>query len=289
MNGFSLIGIAVTLWAVGTGIIAKQFTVPALMWYPVAATLAAIVCAVILAKKESLKQLWPKQKAARWLLVGAGATVLFNNGLFFTGLQYASVPVALLTHYLAPLFLAAIFAPLMLGEKATRREFVLTIVGLIGLVVVLWPDLVQAKLNIGAVLGAASAIFFAIGNVFNRKLSAYGVSGLSPAVYQNVVPVIGMLPFMLWFIAQGERFTAGDWWGMAFYGFIAMGIGFSIFLVGLQRVKKANHAGIMSYGEPIGAILLAAIFMGEPMTAYVIIGAILIIGSGVALVVGKES
>ncbi len=288
MNGFALIGIAVTLWSVGSGIIAKLFTVPALMWYPVAAAMGAAVVVVIILIKESPRSLWPQSTAARWLLLGVGVTVLINNGLFFTALQITSVPVAQLTHYLAPLFLAVIFAPLMLGEKPTKREVILTLVGLLGLSIVLWPDLRDARLSVGAMMGAISAVFFALGNVFNRKLTAYGVSGLPAAAYQNFIPTLGMAPFMLWQLNQGVQFTSGDIWGAVYMGVMTMGFGFSLFLFGLQRLKKANHAGIMSYGEPIGAIILAAIFLHEPMTAYVIVGGILIIGSGVALVLGKD-
>lgn len=289
MNGLALIGIAVTLWAVGSGIMAKLFTVPALMWYPVAAAIATVVTGFILYRKYgSLKQLWPDDKTARWILIGSGTTVLINNGLFFTALQISSVPVAQLTHYLAPLLLAVIFAPLMLAEKPTRREVILTMIGFAGLIVVLWPDLSNARLNLGAIFGVISAVFFALGVVFNRKLSARGISGLSPAVYHNIIPALGMIPFFVWYLKEGRYFVQADWVGVAYMGLIALGIGFSLYLVGLERVKKANHAGIMTYGEPIGAIILAGIFMGEPMTAYVVVGAILIIGSGVALVLGKE-
>lgn len=288
MNGFALIGIAVTLWAIGSGIMAKLFTVPALMWYPVAAAIALTVTGMVLYRRDSLKQLWPESKVARWLLIAAGIFTAINNGLFFTALQYTSVSVAQLTHYLTPLLLAVVFAPFFLNEKPSKREVAITLIGLLGLVIVLWPDLSHARLSFGAVLGAASAIFFALGVVVNRKLFLYNISPLSAAVWQNIGPVFVMLPFLLWHLNQGARFTGGDWLAAAYMGIFAIGIGFSLYVTGLMRVPKANHAGIMTYGEPIGAIILAAIFLHEPITAYVIVGAILIIGSGVALVLGKE-
>lgn len=288
MNGLSLIGIAVMLWVVGSSIIAKNFTVPALMWYPIASAIATIVTGSVLARVGSLKQLWPENKMACWFLILSGFSVVLTNGLFFTAFQYASVPVAQLTHYFAPLLLAMVFAPLLLREKPTVRETVITVVGLIGLVVVLWPDLSQSTLSIGALLGLGSAVTFALGTVINRKAYVYGVTPFSLAVWHNIVPAVVMAPFIFYFMKQGVHFTSNDWLGVAYMGIFAIGIGFILYMMGLQRVAKANHAAIMTYGEPIGAIILAAIFMGEPMTVYVVVGGVLIIGSGIALVAGNE-
>ena len=51
-----------------------------------------------------------------------------NNVLFLTAVQKTTVANATVTHYLAPLFLAVVFAPWLLAEKATRREVLLTII-----------------------------------------------------------------------------------------------------------------------------------------------------------------
>ena len=287
MNGLTLVGLAVAIWSIGSGIIAKGFTVPALAWYPAAALIGTVLIALWMYKEGILAQLWPSSKAARWLLIAGGVCMTFNNGFFFTALQHTTVAIGLLSHYLTPMLVAVLFAPLFLREKLTVRDLVITVVGLAGLAVVLWPELSQSQLGVGAVYGILSAIFFAFGVVVNRKLGDYKIGGLAGVVYQNFVPVLLMSPVFFSSFNAGA-FTSGDWWRVATFGLLSLSIGFGLFWVGLQKVQKAAHASVLSYGEPIGAIILAAIFLGEPLTLYVIVGTILIVGAGVAIVLGER-
>ena len=287
MNGLALVGSAVLVWSVGSGIIAKGFTVPALAWYPAAALIGTLLIAIWLYKEGKIGQLWPEPKPARWLLIAGGVMLALNNGLFFTSLQHTSVAVGLLTHYLAPMLVAVAFAPIFLGEKLTMRDLCITLIGLVGLGVVLWPELSNSELGIGAIFGALSALFFAAGVVINRKLSNYQVSGLTGVVYQNFLPTVLMSPFFFQSLRDGA-FTSGDWWGVLIFGLLSLSLGFGLFWTGLQKVHKAAHASILSYGEPIGAIILAAIVIGEPVTIYVVVGGALIIGAGVAIVLGAR-
>jgi drug/metabolite transporter (DMT)-like permease len=283
MQGFIYIGVAVSLWAVGSGIIAKGFSVPALAWYPVAALIGTVFILVWLYKQGKLRELWPASVPARCFLLAGGVAMALNNGLFFSSLQHTSVAVALLTHYLTPLLVAVLFAPLFLRERLTMRDLFITLVGLVGLVVVLWPELSNSTLGLGSVLGAASALFYAAGVIITRKLSNYSISGLAGVVYQNFVPVVLMSPFFFTSFTA-NAFVSGDWVRAAIFGVLCLGVGFGLFFVGLQKVEKAAYASVLSYGEPIGAIILASIFMGEPMTMFIIVGGILIIGAGIALV-----
>jgi drug/metabolite transporter (DMT)-like permease len=287
MKGLTLVGIAVTLYAINSGITANGFNVPALAWYPVAALLGALLISLWMARSGSLRDLWPVEKKARWLLLGGGIAMTMNNGLFMTSLQKTSVAVALLTHYLTPLLVAVLFAPLFLKEKLTRRDLLITLIGLAGLTIVLWPELSHAQLGLGALLGILSAFFFAYGIILSRQLSHYKVGGLTTAMYQNIVPALLMSPFFFQSFSAGQ-FESGDWSRILIFGILSLGIGFTLFTTGLQKTDKAAHAAVISYGEPIGAIILATLFLGEPLTLYVIVGAILLVGAGVALVLGQD-
>lgn len=289
MKGITLIGIAVLIWSISSGLVAKHFSVPALMWYPAAALLGALCIALWLLGNKQLSQLRPTTPNTRWLLGMAGLAMGLNNACFMSALQVTSVAVALLTHYLMPLFVTLFFAPWLLGERPSRRDILITIVGLTGLAIILWPDMLNANLNLGALLGALSAVFFALALVMARQLNRRGVCGESVAFYQNLVPALVMAPLLFWYSSQGIELTSVDWLGIAYFGLGAMGAGFILFFVGLNYVHKASHASMMSYGEPITAILLAALFLGEPITTYIVIGGALIIGSGIALVRAEQT
>lgn len=283
MKGLILIGIAISTWAFGSGIVVKQFTVPATMWYPVASFIAAAFMVLWLAWQKKLGALKPPSPKIFCMFLLVGLALALNNGSFMTALQKTSVAVALVTHYLMPIFVTLLFAPIFLKERLSLRDSAIAFIGLLGLGVALWPEIVNSNINIGALLGIISAVFFALQVVLNRQIGEKGIDGVTAAFYQNGVAGVVMMPFAMRYIGRGMVFSATDWWALAYFGFVALGAGLVFFLVGLKYVRHTSHASIMSYGEPIGAIILAAIFLKEPLTTFIVIGGLLVIGSGIAL------
>ena len=53
-----------------------------------------------------------------------------------------------------------------------------------------------------------------------------------------------------------------------------------VFLGGLRRVR-ADHAAILTYVEPVSAVVFAALFLGESLTLPTIVGGALVVGGGV--------
>jgi drug/metabolite transporter (DMT)-like permease len=251
--------------------------------------LGSLFIALWLLRQNKLAQLRAAAPKIWWLLVLAGLSMAINNIFFMSALRVTSVAVALLTHYLMPLFITLLFGPWLLNERPTARDVAITLVGLTGLAIILWPDIQQASLNLGALLGTLSAVFFALSLVASRQLNVANVDGEIVAFYQNFVPAVVMAPALVWFLGQGIEFTRSDWLGIAYFGLGSMGVGFILFFMGLKFVHKASHASMMSYGEPIAAILLAALFLGEPITAYIVVGGALIVGAGVVLIGAEKA
>ena len=52
-----------------------------------------------------------------------------------------------------------------------------------------------------------------------------------------------------------------------------------IFLGGLRRVRT-DHAAILTYAEPVSAVVFAAAFLGEPLTAWTAIGGAMVVAGG---------
>ena len=61
-------------------------------------------------------------------------------------------------------------------------------------------------------------------------------------------------------------------------GFLHTGIGYIIYFDAVNRLP-AQTVGIMSYIDPVEAILLSAFFLKEPISVYTIIGAVMILGA----------
>jgi drug/metabolite transporter (DMT)-like permease len=99
----------------------------------VMSTIALLLCP--LALRATRRRSEPRVRS-EWVLLGVfGVTDALNCGLFFSALATTSVAVAVLTHYLAPLFVA-IGAPLLLGEPRRPGTLPAVLLGLSGLTLV---------------------------------------------------------------------------------------------------------------------------------------------------------
>ena len=58
------------------------------------------------------------------------------------------------------------------------------------------------------------------------------------------------------------------------------------FLSGLRRIRT-DHAAILTYAEPVSAVLFAALFLAEPLTGWTLAGGAMVVAGG--LVVARLS
>lgn len=101
----------------------------------------------------------------------------FYNATVFIPSGLVSVIFSLATLY------NAINARLFFGERITPRALLATTVGVAGLVLIFWHDLFGGTLNLrtltGIGLAALGTLFFSLGNMVSRRLSATGVPPLT--------------------------------------------------------------------------------------------------------------
>lgn len=70
---------------------------------------------------------------------------------------------------------------------------------------------------------------------------------------------------------------------MALWGIVILGISLQLFQNTLATIP-ATHAAIITYLEPLGALIIAAHMFNEPLTVYTLAGGGIIVGSGLLLV-----
>jgi drug/metabolite transporter (DMT)-like permease len=76
--------------------------------------------------------------------------------------------------------------------------------------------------------------------------------------------------------------TAAAWGGVFFSSILSIGVAYLLWYWGVQRLGGA-HTAIFSNLTPIVALAAGAVWLGEPITRYSVVGAALVIG-GVVLV-----
>lgn len=236
---------------------------------------SAPVCLFDRVRKRATIRQWA---AIAWL----GVADALNVVCFFAAYQRTSVAVAVLTHYLTPLFVA-IFAPLALREAPARRVLASTGLAFAGLVLLLAPFGAErhASDGVGAALGAASAVFYASNVLVNKRLVGT-FSGAEMAFYHGLVAT----PFLVALV------PAGSWSGLSRESSLVLALGSMLvgalgglfFVWGLRRIDAAR-ASTLTFLEPLVAVSGAWLLLDERLTVGRLAGGGLILSAALLVIV----
>jgi len=213
-----------------------------------------------------------------------GAILTLNWVFFLSALDMTSVATAELLGYTGPVFVAA-FAPFVTGEGFDRRILIPLALSLGGIVVILAPQglsLGSGREAWGALLAFASAITYAT-LLLRSKNILRGISGLSLMLIEYSVASLLLIPFVVWLYAQGRGPTsASSYAALLILGVVHTALTGVIFLGGLRRVRT-DRAAVLTYAEPVSAVLLAALFLGEPLTVTTVVGGAMVVLGGLVV------
>ena len=148
--------------------------------------------------KEGKKSLFTKQpKNQIYRIVTNSIAIL----LFFYGLSISPLSSATVLNFTAPIF-TVIFAIIFLKEKLTNHRLISLVLGFIGVMCVLRPDL---SLNLGGLLVLLSSLVWASSLIFIKKLtktdsaitiSLYAGVGMMPATFAAAYPYLEEINFV---------------------------------------------------------------------------------------------
>ena len=148
--------------------------------------------------KEGKKSLFTKQpKNQIYRIVTNSIAIL----LFFYGLSISPLSLATVLNFTAPIF-TVIFAVIFLKEKLTTHRLISLLLGFIGVMCVLRPDLSS---NLGGFLVLLSSLVWASSLIFIKKLtktdsavtiSLYAGVGMIPATFAAAYPYLEEINFV---------------------------------------------------------------------------------------------
>lgn len=272
--------LTIILWAVSSGLLVKSINISPFALYSIGAFFGIIFLLIILIVKRDLNNLFKYPRKMLFLMLGVGILNALNNGIYYVALKSGLIANAILGHYLSSVIIVAIVAPIFLKEKMKLKTLVLSTFGFIGLIILTIPQLGKAK-DVALYFGALSAFFYALQTVYVKKVSLKTTNHLGAIIYNHLVPCLLFAPYALDTISKGM--ASINWFFIILWGVFALGVAYIFWFKGLKLIP-AGHAAILSYGEPILAIILSTIFLKQPLSIYTIIGGSLIIGSGIAII-----
>jgi len=233
---------------------------------------AVLLCVMALTGKRldkgSIRQNLP-------LLLLSGAAIGGNWILLFEAYRHTTVAVATVCYYLAPMFL--ILASPLLGERLTGKKLGLSALALVGMVFV--SGVLQGgEFNLkGIALGVGAAVLYGSVMFMNKKLGA--ISAYDKTVVQLSAAAVVILPYCL--LTRGfalEQMTPVSYLLLAVVGIVHTGLAYWLYFGALGRLSSQS-AAILSYLDPVVAILLSAVVLRETMGWQEAVGAALILGS----------
>ncbi len=275
--GYVLVAAAATGWGTWP-LILRHAPIPAALQ----SAIMMIVYMVVSFPVMLVDRVRVRARAVHWFGVAwLGIADALNVALFFAAYQRTSVAIAVLTHYLAPVFVA-LAAPLVLRERPHARTFVAVAVSFGGLLLLLhpWDKGLTSSDLVGAVLGAGSAVFYAANVLVNKRL-AHVFSASELMFFHGFVAIP-----LLWTMIPAGSLAAASASSIAIVVAGAIGpgaLGGLTFVWGLRRIA-ASHASVLTLLEPFVAVVLAALVLGQALQKAQILGGILIlIGAGAVI------
>jgi drug/metabolite transporter (DMT)-like permease len=218
----------------------------------------------------------------RWILAQGGLLGL-NWVLFFGAFDRVSVATVELLGYMGPVFVA-LMAPLFLKDRFDRRIVVPLLFSIAGMIIVLIPHGFGFSSDLSAQIGAAmalgSALTYATLIVMAKRISAVASADLI-TTFESLGASLLLRPFVIWSYSQGNGPTGGmtPYLWLFVLGSIHTGLTGVLFFFGLKQLR-ADQAAILTYIEPVSAIMFATMFLGEALTWLTIIGGVLVIVGG---------
>jgi len=214
-----------------------------------------------------------------WIwLVGIGVVLAFHFSTWFTSLFLTTVAASVVLVNTSPIF-TAILSTAILGESLRRRSWVGVIVAVSGAIFLAWSDLesIGAGALAGDLLALLAGFLLAIYFIGGRRYA----KGLPITVYTSVVYITAAAVTLLQCILLGINVIVLE--PTEILIFIALAIfptalGHSVnnYLLTLVPAYVVSSAVL---GEPIGATLLAVVFLGEIPPPLTIVGfAIIMLG-----------
>jgi DME family drug/metabolite transporter len=226
--------------------------------------------------REAQPHAWDRR--ALLLLAANTALDAVNVATFFLAMSRTTVAIAVLTHYLAPVFVA--LASPFIEKQRVAAALPAALLSLVGLLLLLAPwrsGALTPDAWLGAGLGALSAVAYA-GNVFVVRRIAERLGAARAQAYHCLLAGLCLTPLALTVSLPASPSPAS-------LGVIALGallpgtVAGLLFVSGLRAVGAAR-ASVLAYLEPLVAVGVGWAVWGEPLDALALVGAALVLVGG---------
>lgn len=217
-----------------------------------------------------------KMKKEIPLLLFSGAAMGFNWILLFEAYKYTTVSIATLSYYFAPVIVTVV-CPFIFKERLTRKQIICFVMSTLGIVLITGiGDMGGGKDHIGILFGLGAAVLYATVILLNKFIK--NVEGIHRTFLQFLAAIIVLIPYVA---STGGVTLAGmdgkGWVNLLIVGLVHTGVTYCLYFSSLKELP-GQKAAILSYIDPLVAVVISVTILGESMGLMQLIGGVLILG-----------
>ena len=218
----------------------------------------------------------------------------FNVGipyfLISWGEQYIESAEAAILNSSTPLFAMIIAHFALLDDRITLQRLLGLVIGFIGIVIIVSRDLGTPNspyekstfILMGQVAVLLASLLYAGSSVFARK----NLHTLSP-IMQGLIPLFGataILWLLIPLVDSPVELPARSitWISLAWLGLLGTGLAFILYFHLIHSIGPTRTT-LVTYIFPLVGVALGVIFLGERLDWYLVVGAVMVIGSVVVV------
>ena len=211
------------------------------------------------------------------LLLLSGVAMGINWILLFEAYKYTTVAISTLSYYFAPVIVTVI-CPFLFKEKLTKKQLICFVMSTLGLSLVIGITNLGSGGNdaLGVAFGLGAAVFYATVILLNKFIK--GISGIQRTFLQFLSAIAVLIPYVLFTGGVQLHHLDGIGWGcLLVVGLVHTGITYCLYFSSLKELP-GQEAAILSYIDPLVAVVIGVLVLGEPLTWQQFIGGGMILG-----------
>lgn len=211
------------------------------------------------------------------LLLLSGIAMGVNWILLFQAYRYTTISAATLSYYFAPVIVTVV-CPFLFHEKLTGKQIICFCMSTVGLVLIIGIDsLAQGGRDLAGILfGLGAAGFYAAVILLNKFIK--NVTGIHRTLLQFFAAILILIPYVMGTSGVHlENLDRMGWGCLLAVGLIHTGITYCMYFSALKDLAGQETA-MLSYIDPLVAVLVSTLILGEAMNVLQMLGGLLILG-----------
>ena len=236
---------------------------------------AVLIVAFLIITRQKLN--WAGIKKDLKYLILSGAAMGFNWIFLFQAYNYTTISVATLCYYFAPV-IVTVACVFLFRERLNQKQIVCFLMSTVGLVLIIANGGLEGSGTDGRGIacGLAAAALYATVILLNKYMQH--TEGVPRTLFQFFAAILVLTPYVA--ASSGFHLEVLDlkgWICLLILGLFHTGVTYCLYFSSLKELK-GQEVSILSYIDPLVAVLISTVVLGEAMSLLQGVGGVLILG-----------